>query len=272
MGGMGITRSFSMLADQFAFFMPLAAGMDLSYLQPADREWQLNKAFNVPYIHLQGLRDHFDVFITRCKEQLKLTMELEKKYGLKSMLNMVFYDTDHNYDFDTFKSYLNNAFQNPRKLYQKELFGSIRTASAFAEERGYKFHWGSVPRYFWVEAMNSDLTKPDGFNFHARIENNDVHIDLMSIPAATKKLRVYLHSQMLDLNQAVAVIVNGTKVATRDPQIAHAKLRSIDPTDAAFQYEDYIDIAIPQKIKGTLPEESAPHFMFQRLHLSPYQW
>lgn len=33
MGGMGITRSYQWLTDEFAFFMPVAAGMEVSHFK-----------------------------------------------------------------------------------------------------------------------------------------------------------------------------------------------------------------------------------------------
>ena len=84
MGGMGITRNYLWGADEFAFYLPMAAGMDVNH----QTEQHLNKVFNIPYVHLQGLGDHFDIFITRCEEQKKRTRDLEIKYNELSKLDI----------------------------------------------------------------------------------------------------------------------------------------------------------------------------------------
>lgn len=243
MGGMGITRSYYMLADTFSFFMPIAAGMDLDYAPAAQTEWQINKVFNVPYIHIQGLYDHFDVFVTRCREQLRRTQELESRYGMTSKLNMVFTNDDHNYNYTTFKKHLSDAFKTPRDHNQSRLFGTVVTGSTWNTENNILFRWTAPTRYFWIEAVNADLTVAEGVNFFAKAENNVVTIDLATQPKQTKTLRVYLSSKLLDLSKPIDVVINGKKVATRAP--APGSLQSIDPTDPTVQYEGWIDANIP---------------------------
>ncbi len=244
MGGMGITRSYSMLADEFAFFLPMSAGMDLTYAPDNVTEWQINKVFNVPYIHLEGLSDSFDIFVTRCKEQLRRTQELEVRYGLKSKLNMVFYDAGHNYNFDVFKQYLNQALQTPRDLYQPELFGTISTNDSWFTENNITHHLGSVLRYFWVEARDVTISTAESFNFHAKVTGNNINIDLDKIPTQTKKLRIYLHSKMVDLTKPVTILINQKVAATRDPAEHQIHLQSMDQTDSQFVFEDFMDVAI----------------------------
>lgn len=78
MGGMGITRIYSWLIDEFAYFIPQASGLEERYQNGP----YLNKTFNVPYVQLQGRKDHFRTFITRCESHLKLTKELEVIYAI----------------------------------------------------------------------------------------------------------------------------------------------------------------------------------------------
>jgi hypothetical protein len=239
MGGMGITRSYLWTADEFAFFLPMAAGMDVNH----QSEQHLNKVFNVPYVHLQGLKDHFDVFITRCQEQLKRTKDLETLYGERSMLDIVFYNGSHNYDFALFKQNLSKLLKNfPRDLYQKELWGSLLTVQATKVENNITYDYDSEARYFWVEAINSDLTTQERIDFHAKIEGNVIRIDMPVAPQMSKGLKIYLHSSMVDLKQKVEVILNGKLVATREGKAG--VLRNMDATDAGFKFEDTIDIKL----------------------------
>jgi len=239
MGGMGITRNYLWTADEFAFYLPLAAGMDEKH----QTEYHLNTVFNVPYIHLQGLNDHFGVFITRCQEQLKRTQALETQYGLRSMLDIVFYNGSHNYDYLLFKQHLNKLIRNfPRDLYQKELWGTIHTVKTTILDNNISYDYDSEARYFWIEATNTDLTTPERFDFHAKIDGNVISIDMPVMPKNSKGLRIYLHSKMVDLNHKVEITINGKLVATRAPKAG--VLRNMDVMDAGFKFEDVVDIKL----------------------------
>ncbi len=239
MGGMGITRSYLWVADELAFFLPMSAGMDVNH----QSEEHLNKVFNVPYIHLQGLRDHFEIFITRCEEQLRRTKELETSYNQFSMFDMVFYEGSHNYDYELFKSKVNRlmgAF--PRDLYQKELWGSLHTVQSTNTENGIAYDYDSENRYFWIEARETDLTISERIDFHAKIDQQNVLIDLKSLPKQSKVLRVYLSSKMIDLSLPVEVYVNGLVKERRMPRDSSQKIT--DSHDPGFLFDDFIDITL----------------------------
>jgi hypothetical protein len=239
MGGMGITRSYLWVADEFSFFLPMAAGMDVNH----QTEEHLNKVFNIPYIHLQGKRDHFEIFITRCEEQLRRTKELELKYNQFSMFDMVFYEGSHNYDYELFKSKVNRmmgAF--PRDLYQKELWGSLHTVNSVNTENGIAYDYDSEARYFWVEARETDLSVAERIDFHANIDGQKIFIDLKEIPKQSRAIRIYLSSKMMDLSQTIEIYLNGSLMETRLPR----EMTNIinDPHDPGFVFEDYIDLKI----------------------------
>jgi hypothetical protein len=239
MGGMGITRNYLWTADEFAFYLPMAAGMDVNH----QTEQHLNKVFNVPYIHLQGMNDHFNVFVTRCQEQAKRTKDLEVQYGLKSMLDVVFYNGSHNYDYTLFKTTLNKLLVNfPRDLYQKELWGSLHTVHSKNVENNITYDYDSEARYFWVEATNTDLTTAERIDFHAKIEGNVIRIDMPIMPKMSKGLKIYLHSKMVEMDQKVEVVLNGKLVATREGKVG--VLRNMDVNDSGFKFEDTIDIKL----------------------------
>ena len=239
MGGMGITRSYLWVADEFSFFLPMAAGMDVNH----QTEEHLNKVFNIPYIHLQGKRDHFEIFITRCEEQLRRTRELELKYNQFSMLDMVFYEGSHNYDYELFKSKVNRmmgAF--PRDLYQKELWGSLHTVKSVNTENGIAYDYDSEARYFWVEARETDFSVAERIDFHAKIDGQKILIDLKEIPKQTRLLRVYLSSKMIDLSLSIEVYLNGSLIDTRVPREVTSIIN--DSHDSGFVFDDYIDLKI----------------------------
>lgn len=239
MGGMGITRTYYWIADEFAFYLPMSAGMD----EAKQSEVVLNKVFNVPYVHLQGLHDHFDIFITRCNEQLKKTKDLETQYGVPSKLEMVFYDGAHNYNYDLFKSHLSKLLATaPRNLYQKELWGSFHTVKSSRTENNITFDYDSEPRYFWMELRKTDLAEQEGIHFHAKIEGNTIRIDMPTLPKQSKELRIYLHSKMLNLQKKVTVQLNGKTVAIHKPK--YGRVYVMDARDKGFQFEDIITIKL----------------------------
>jgi hypothetical protein len=206
-------------------------------------EEHLNKVFNVPYIHLQGRRDHFEIFITRCEEQLRRTKELELKYNQFSMFDMVFYEGSHNYDYELFKSKVNRLMGSfPRDLYQKELWGSLHTVQSTNTENGITYDYDSENRYFWIEARETDLTISERIDFHAKIDQQNVLIDLKSIPNQSKVLRVYLSSKMIDLSLPVEVYVNGLMKERRIPRDLNEKIT--DSHDPGFLFDDFIDIIL----------------------------
>ena len=239
MGGMGITRTYLWAADEFAFFLPMAAGMDEKH----QTEQHINKVFNVPYVHLQGKNDHFDVFITRTQAQLKNTQALEAKYGLKSKLEVVFYNGNHNYDYGLFKSHLNRLItKSPRNLYQKELWGNLHTVKSKLVENNITFDYDSESRYFWIEAINTSTAVAENVSFHAKIVGQTVNLKFPVLPKQSKGLRIYLHSSMLDLKKAITINLNGKNVLVR--KAAAPLKKRTDPKDPGFVFEDSIDIKL----------------------------
>jgi hypothetical protein len=239
MGGMGITRNYLWAADEFAFFLPMAAGMDEKH----QTEHHINKVFNVPYVHLQGKNDHFDIFITRTQAQLKNTKALETQYGLKSKLEVVFYDGTHNYDYELFKSHLSRLItKSPRNLYQKELWGNLHTVKSKLVENNITFDYDSESRYFWVEAINTSTAVVENVSFNAKIDGQTINLTFPELPKQSKGLRIYLHSSMLDLNKNITINLNGKNVLVRKPNVTLTK--RTDPKDPGFVFEDSIDIKL----------------------------
>jgi len=239
MGGMGITRAGHWLTDDYAFFMPVAAGMDEKH----QVEKNLLPYFNMKYYHLQGLQDHFSVFISRCKKQEREITALEKKLGKKSGFVMDFYNGSHNYPKAKYQNILGNLFaENSRDLYQTELAGMFyfrKEVYTDAWSNGNDFYQGPRDRYFWLKATEFSAERTV-VEVKAKIEANTIKID---VGLGVKTLRVYLSSKNLDLNKEVEVIANGA-----------VKFKGIAPTgqdmtaelkrDAGFIFEGFVDITL----------------------------
>lgn len=239
MGGMGITRSYQYGADEFAFYMPMASGVDTT------KKWMWNdeflyKVFNVPYVQLQGNRDFYDVFVKRNMEHLKRIKKMEEKYGEKSKFQVNFYDGGHSYNFQLASETLKILFENPRDLYQKSLYGSFYTANFERKEHGYTYNMDSEARYFWMELFETDLTEAEEIHFKAKIVGQEIQIEMTTIPKMSRKLRVYLSEKMLDLSKEIKILINDQEVLNFSSQ--NHEESNFDENDPAFLFNDFVDI------------------------------
>jgi hypothetical protein len=62
------------------------------------------------------------------------------------------------------------------------------------------------------------------------------------MPVMSKKMRIYLHSNLQDLTKEIVVYINGKKIRTRAPKAGI--LRNMDKNDPGFKFEDYMDIKL----------------------------
>jgi hypothetical protein len=241
LGGMGITRNYQYGADEFAFYMPMASGID------SGKKWQWNdeflyKVFNVPYVQIQGTNDQITVFVPRNIMHQKKISELEIKYKTPSKFKVIFYKGEHYYDFNLAKQTLSTLFETPRDLFQKQLWGSFYTGNITRTENRIPTNYDSEARYFWVELKDTDLTVEETTHFQAKIIDQAILITLPKTPKQSKTLRVYLSQKTIDLNQPIEVLINGKLVATREALAG--KPVSYDSKDPAFIFDSYIDIQL----------------------------
>ncbi len=234
MGGMGIGRSFPFLADEFAYFLPMAAGID----EKIQTEDHLNKVFNVPYVHLQGLKDHFTIFKDRCEEQKVRTKALETKYGRKSLLEVIYYNGSHNHDYNLMKSTIVRLQKSPRNLYQDTLYGSLQYNDNFYTENNIRFHQGPFPRYFWIKIIEAAGGTPERLDFTASIKNNIVKVNFKQSPKNIKRVRIYLTKKLINPDREMKIVVNNRLIETR--MLQHYP--RIDKIDHGYLFDDYVDL------------------------------
>lgn len=191
MGGMGITRSAHWLADDYAFFVPMAAGMDPATMSKAN----LLPKFNTRYVHLQGLKDHFTIFPEREIQHLNEMKKLELEEKKVSGYEMIFYEGDHNYDYDLFKSTLERLYRKPINRKPEVLYGSVYltpSADVVNENEG---SWNNVgtERYFWLEVAEWDKSAgPTRVDFKAILQPNGQATVITRGAHPVKKWRVRL--------------------------------------------------------------------------------
>lgn len=99
-----------------------------------------------------------------------------------------------------------------------------------------------------MEAIETDLSKYERIDFHARVKNNVVSIDISKglVPAQTKKFRVYLASSLEDLKKPVTVMINGKVAGVYQPKSVVPPMTQKSPSDSGFLFNDSIDVPIPQ--------------------------
>ena len=236
MGGMGIGRSYQFLADEFAYFLPTAAGID-----PRNQvEVNMSKFFNTPYVHLQGLKDHFQDFVKWSQALTLKNAEFEAKYGTKSKLEVIYYDGPHNYDFNLLKNTVLRLQSNPRNLYQPLLYGSLYYNDNFYTENNIKFHHGGSSRYFWVEILEASGSTPERLDFRVEVKNNIIMLDILTMPTVIKKIRLHLSKKMFSKDKQIEVILNQVQVGKTMLQ----DYPYTDRIDRAFEFEDHLDVEL----------------------------
>lgn len=245
MGGMGITRNAHWLIDQFAAFLPMAAGMDPKHAT----EDNLQTYFNTYYHHLQGLNDHFTEFITRCQNQQREIESLEAKYGQTSGFVMEFYNGSHNYQKPLIIKTLSEIWKNrSRTLNDKILRGSFYFRDDIQEYNGIKYNLTSTNEYKWLEALEyRELANEEvalKVNFNAMIDNNIIDIKIPK-KEDLKKVRVYISDSMIDFNREVEILVNGQIVFKRIIEIEPMMdILKISKSDNEFNFQSYVDLSI----------------------------
>lgn len=238
MGGMGITRNYLWLADEFAYFVPMAAGLDPVFLT----EQHLNKVFNVPYVHLQGKQDHFTEFITRCDQQANFVTELASTTQRTSLFELIYYEGRHNLDYWLSQQTFERLQQKPRNIYQPILYGSLFSTAEELTENNITFKQKSVDRYFWVKIKEADNSAPERLDFQASILNNVIELNLVQKPEKIKSLELLLSQKLLDFSLPVIIKVNGQIIQQYLPQVQ--KDLVVDPTDETYLFEDTVVIKI----------------------------
>jgi acetyl esterase/lipase len=247
MGGMGITRSAHWLADEYAFFMPLAAGMHDDYI----KERVLKTYLNFPYHIMVGRNDHFTSFTTQSQKQERFIRRLEQKYNALPMFKFEPYNGGHNYDRQLVKNRLKQAFakyDRANHLYQKRLWGNLNYRRKVVNTwwtYGVDVYMGPLDRYFWVKGQDFYLESKT-VPFTAMIKGNNVAIKIgkQGQEKIVKTLRLFFKDKiMVDLSKPVQIRVNGELLFDQKlPR--NLDMSEILAQDRGYQFDTYIDIEL----------------------------
>lgn len=245
MGGMGITRSAHWLTDQFAFFMPMAAGMDPKHAT----ERNLATYFNTTYYHLQGLNDHFRVFVERCENQTKEVEKLEMLYGVKSGFKVEYYNGSHNYNKPLVIKRLTEMFANEtRNLSQKNLYGILYWTDRILEYNKIKYDFKSNPNYHWVTVKKFEkITDKVAYatNFKATTNNNEIRINFVDEPRI-EELRIFTDKKLVNYKKPVSIFINNElkfEGMIKEKLKEMTKMRT-DKADPDFSYSSFVDVKL----------------------------
>ena len=248
MGGMGITRNAFFLGDQFAFIMPIAAGMDPSFMTDIN----LLTLFNVPYHHIQGIHDSFAVFVDRAKMHEQKMKDLEVKLGKKSQFELTLTDTGHQYNLTQLSGFIGDQFtRSTRNLYQRDLYGSFYYANQINTENNIKYDFTSTPAYFWLEAKEFSTSENALRSaFEAHITGNQIWVDFTGAHNV-KTLRVYLSKKMITFWKPISIMVNGIRKFHRFVITSNQKQAEVIATksDQGFVFDQYVDIDVSDSQK-----------------------
>jgi hypothetical protein len=245
MGGMGITRNAHWLIDQFAAFLPMAAGMDPKHATDGN----LQTYFNTYYHHLQGLGDHFQVFVERCRNQLARIEELEQRFNAESGFVMEFYEGSHNYKKPLIVKTLKTIWKNhQRNLLRPVLRGHFYHRNTVNEYNNIKYNLTSTKSYLWLEAQEfkplpkDKVAKRDIFT--ASVIDNKIDVQFTE-EHGVKTLRVFLSNKMVNFSEPLEVWVDG-ELKYRDFIGKKLDMQFIKALkgDRDFNFESYVDISL----------------------------
>lgn len=241
MGGMGITRSFTRVVNDYSFVNSVSAGM-----APANQtENRLSKMFNIKYVQQVGVKDTFPEFITWSKSLEQNIKDMEWNHRKTSLFEMMWFNDGHVYGPAQTQK-LESLFKGQRNIFQNELFGEIYFDNKTYEENKISYTYTGTKRYLWVE--NIPTTIADRFDFQVKAEKNSIDFIFAkdetnyTIYPKSKKFKVYLSEKMFDLSKDINIYDEGYFVAKYKAKAKpDRKPGMMDKDDSNTAYDDVFE-------------------------------
>lgn len=241
MGGMGITRSFIRIINDYSFVNSISSAMN-DTTQGEDR---LTKMYNIKYSHQLGTKDSFDTFIKWTKTLEQNVKDMEWNRRKTSMFELEWFDDGHVYGAAQTKK-LESLFKVQRNIFQNELYGQIYFDSKSYVDNNITFTVIGTKRYLWVE--NVPTTISDIFNFEVKADKNRVDfnfykdVDGYTIYPKSKTFKVYLSEKMFDLSKDINIYDEGYFVAKYKAKTkSDRKSGLMDKDDPHSAYDDVFE-------------------------------
>ncbi len=241
MGGMGITRTFTHLVNDYSFVNSISSAMN----DATQTDARLSKMYNIKYSHQLGLKDHFTDFVIWTKKLEANVKDMEERHNKKSQFEMEWFDDGHVYTSAQTKK-LESLFKGQRKIFQNELFGEIYFDIKAYTENAINYTVLGSKRYLWMENMATTVS--DHFQFEATVKNNIVNVNFFkdedgyTIYPKSKKFKIYVSSKIFDLTKDIVVYDEGYFI-TRYIAKSKADLKPglIDKDDPNTAYDDVFE-------------------------------
>jgi hypothetical protein len=241
MGGMGISRTFTRLVNDYSFVNSISSMI----AEDGQTEDRLTKMYNIKYSHQLGTKDKFTAFIPVTQTLEKNVKAMEQSHQKKSLFEMEWFDDGHVYTPAQTKK-LESLFQGQRNLFQNDVYGQIYFDQKSYTEHSIQFSVTGSNRYLWVE--NIPTTINDHFNFEAKALKNRIDFnfnkdeDHYTIYPHSKKFKIYLSSKMFDLSKDINIYDEGYFVAKyKAKPAADRKPGLMDKDDLNTAYDDVFE-------------------------------
>lgn len=244
MGAMGLTRTTSNMADEFAGFLPTAGGM------PAwgRTEGNLRPYLNINFTHINGKEDHFAEFGPNLLATEIFLKELATKENMPLNFKALFHNGGHNYNLSLTLTELKKLMANERNLYQPKLFGYMGKG-VLPNGTPMPIKDFVYPHFFWAKAKtfsNTGATAYSHWNFEVKSIDNAIELINFSGAEHLKEVTLYISSKMLDLSRPVKVFAQGKLLLETNVKANPAKTIDIvrERGDATFLFDESLEIKL----------------------------
>lgn len=216
MGGMGITREYTLLAPLFSGVLALSAGIqDESFSSEDLITPYLNQT---PYIHLNGEQEGFKFFNPQM-DKFKLELNaVESQYGIKSKFDYRMHDGGHFIALDPMTKALDELYsEKSMQNYQqskKSLFLRF-TSVNFSKHETQPALRGEMDQAYWVSISGYTRAQQDqALEYRARVQvvGQKITVTPTLNTLNPKNMTFELTSELLDLKQTVSVELNGKEI------------------------------------------------------------
>jgi len=263
MGAMGICRSVSRLADEFAMFMPMSGGFQ-PHLKTLS---EVGPLYNTKVYVTSGAKYEFPEFVS-WNEEFKLFLDdyfVRSHFGEDRLdWNFEVHDGTHNPNQQMMEEKLSVfTAEVKRNLYQANLFGSVFKGKSAP---GHLIKNQSL-RYFWFEALEfrpfDEGENAIGMDFRLYSENNVIHLKIdrpvayrFDTRAHLKQIRLHLSEKMFDLDRPITVHLTTKRgvsdqqttlfegIVPRSPLAAQEIVQTSG--DKGFHFEASLELELPK--------------------------
>lgn len=216
MGGMGITREFAFIHQWFRGVLGQAAGARESSTHP----YLLQSYFYTPYIHLNGINDHFTDFEPWMKALERKLHLMEIEQGRSSAFELIFHKGNHQPNRELNEKLLNQLFDQELPTFQPELYGILEARNYPLAKVMPPVKEQALDTVKWIQAKNYVMpTQEEGARIRTLtaklVSNREIQINLAEVTGILcldpERLEVSHLDHLVDKKKKFKIFVNGAK-------------------------------------------------------------